>query len=406
MRKTKLLMAAMLLYIGIAACTKNAVVEPDAFSSKSSKEPFQVNAVADLTINTGMTLAQINQVIAAANAGDTVWVEPGTYNITGRINMKAGITLAKKTSTNPVFDATGTTTQLLAFTYTTDLNNSTFSGITFWNIRFVINGASKPTFKYCIFDYGVRKAGTDENFYSDAYLQLNGSDLALINNCVFARRVNNSGRGVWVGSGTTNTKITNCTFGNGGTTGYFVTAINDNSQSNSLLDGNTINRNTALNADPLQTDHGIYAHSFNGITISNNTITGWPADADGGAVKARNGQNITISGNTFNTSGILLYEYDNTPAYPYLNNVKVLNNQINIAGNVNDIYHGIGYYRNNTTGTEYSIRVEGNILPNGTISFNGANLNVSNFNAAGGGVYNNDYGLLNLKSGITQSGNY
>ncbi|WAC40716.1 right-handed parallel beta-helix repeat-containing protein [Pedobacter sp. SL55] len=260
--------------------------------------------------------------------------------------------------------------------------------------------------KYCIFDYGVRKTGTDENYYSDAYVQFNNSDLPLINNCVFSRRVNNSGRGIWIGSGTTNSKITNCTFGNGGSTGYFVTAINDNSQSNSLIEGNTINRNTALNSDLLQTDHGIYAHSFNGVTIHNNTISGWPTNADGGAIKARNGQNIIISNNTLNTSGILLYTYDNTPAFPYLDYVKVLNNQINIASAINDIYHGIGYWRNSTSVSEYSIRIEGNILPNGTISFNGSNLNVANFNAVGGGVFNNDYGLINLKSGINQSGNY
>ncbi|MFN0290817.1 right-handed parallel beta-helix repeat-containing protein [Pedobacter helvus] len=400
----KLLMATACLGFGITACTKSVLTENVA--TESAKILNTTKTVANLTINTGMTLAQMNQVIAAANTGDTVWVEAGTYNITGRINMKAGVTMAKKTSTNPIFDATGTTAQLLALSYTTDLSNSTFSGITFWNIRFVINGSSKTTFKYCIFDYGVRKAGTDENYYSDAYLQFNNADLPLINNCVFSRRVSNSGRGIWIGSGTTNSKITNCTFGNGGSTGYFVTAINDNSQTNSLIEANTINRNTALNSDLLQTDHGIYAHSFNGVTINNNTITGWPTNADGGAIKARNGQNIIISNNTLNTSGILLYEYDNTPAFPYLDVVKVLNNQINIAAPVNDIYHGIGYYRNNTTGSEYSIRIEGNIVPNGTISFNGANLNVSNFNALGGGVYNNDYGLINLKAGINQSGNY
>jgi hypothetical protein len=227
----------------------------------------------------------------------------------------------------------------------------------------------------------------------------------VVTNCTFCRRQNNSGRGVWLKS-TTNSKVSNCTFGNGGTTGYFVTAINDNSENNSLISNNTLNRNTALNTDLAQTDHGIYAHSFNGVTISGNTISGWPANADGGAVKARNGKYVTISGNTFNNSGILLYEYSNTPLYPYLENVVVLNNQINIDANVNDIYHGIGYYRDNTTGTEYSFRIEGNIVPNGTISFAGNNLNVSNFNAASGGVYNNDHGILNLKTGINQTGNY
>lgn len=384
--------------------TSETVTNPVTISSKTISA--ETNGVADLTINTGMTLAQINQVIAAASAGQTVWVEPGTYTITGKIVMKPGITLAKKTTTNPIFDATGTSSGFLSLSYNTDLSNCTFTGITFWNIRFVIANASGLAFKYCIFDYGKRKPGTDETYYADAYLQFNSNTAPLVSNCVFSRRVNNSGHGVWFGSGTTNGKILNSTFGNGGTTGYFVTAINDNSQSNSLIDGNIINRNPALNSDLLQTDHGIYAHSFNGVIISNNTISGWPANADGGAIKARNGQNITISDNTFNHSGVMLYEYSNTPAFPYLKNVTVLNNQINISTNVDDIYHGIGYWRNNTSGTEYSFRIEGNILPNGTISFNGTNLNVANFNAATGGVFNNDYGILNLKAGINQAGNY
>jgi hypothetical protein len=365
----------------------------------------QLASIADLTINTGMTLAQINQVIAAAIAGDTVWVEAGTYNITGKIVMKAGITLAKKTSTNPIFDATGASTEFLSPSYGSELGNCTFNGITFWNYRFVISNSSKTTFKYCIFDYGKRKAGTTETYYADAYLQFNDTDSTVVANCTFCRRQNNSGRGVWLKS-TTNSKVSNCTFGNGGTTGYFVTAINDNSENNSLISNNILNRNTALNTDLAQTDHGIYAHSFNGITISGNTISGWPANADGGAVKVRNGKYVTISGNTFNNSGILLYEYSSTPLYPYLENVLVLNNQINIDANLNDIYHGIGYYRDNTTGTEYSFRIEGNLLPNGTISFAGSNLNVSNFNASSGGVYNNDYGILNLKTGINNTGNY
>ena len=404
MSKKRLFVAAITLSLCLTACNKSGLTENN--SADGNKQPNQTRAAANFTITTGMTLAQINQVIALATAGDTIWVEAGTYNITGKINMKAGVTMIKKTTVNPIFDATGSNTQLLTLNYNTDLSNSTFSGITFWNLRFVINGSSKTKFDSCVFDYGVRKAGTNESDYSDAYLQFDKADQPLVSDCIFSRRENNSGRGVWIKSGTTNSKIINCTFGDGGSTGYFVTAINDNSQTNSLIEGNIINRNTALNSDLLQTDHGIYAHSFNGITINNNTISGWPANADGGAIKARNGQNLMISNNTLNDSGILLYEYANTPAFPYLDYVKVLNNKINIVSPVNDIYHGIGYYRDNTTDSEYSIRIEGNIVPNGTISFNGANLNVTNFNAVSGGVYNNNYGILNLKTGINQSGNY
>lgn len=408
--KTKIIMTGIYLFALstlLFSCKKDeSKMDTSSIKLNAKDTNSAINTVADLTINTGMTLAQINQVIAAANYGETVLVEAGTYNITGKIIMKPGVTLTKKTSTNPIFNASGATTEMLSLSYGAEIDSCTFNGITFWNIRFVIANAANVIFKYCIFDYGLRKAGTDETYYSDAYLQFSNAAAPQIRNCVFTRRVNNSGRGVWLKPGTTNSKILNCTFGNGGTTGYFVTAINDNSQSNSLIDGNTINRNPALNSDLLQTDHGIYTHSFDGVTISNNTISGWPTNGSGGAVKARNGKNLTISNNTFNDSGVMLYEYDNTPAYPYLNNVRVLNNIINIASPVNDIYHGIAYWRNNTTGSEYSIRIEGNTLPNGTISFTGNNINVANFNAANGGVYNNDYGLLYLKTGINQSGNF
>jgi hypothetical protein len=57
---------------------------------------------------------------------------------------------------------------------------------------------------------------------------------------------------------------------------------------------------------------------------------------------------------------------------------------------------------------EYSIKINNNILPAGTIWVNGANLNVANFNANGGGVYSNQTaaGNLFLKTGISNSGNY
>src|SRR5690606_36905093 len=131
-------------------------------------------------------------------------------------------------------------------------------------------------------------------------------------------------------------------FGNGGSTGYFVTAINDNSNG-TLIKDNVISRATAL-TNPDETDHGIYAHSFDGLTIRQNTISGWPANDTGGAVKARNGQNLLITQNTFNNSGILLYVYSTSSgSFMYLNNAVISTNTINVAGPANDLYHGIGY---------------------------------------------------------------
>ena len=363
-------------------------------------------------ISAGMTLAEINAVIAQANAGDTVWVDAGTYLIDGALLMKPGITLMKSGNTNPIFDARASTGQLLRQTYSTaSIAGCTFSGITFWNLTFYINNASDVTFKWCIFDYGVKKAGSNKsNDLHDAYIRLIGTDKAAVANCVFSRRQGNSGRGVWNGSGSTNTKITNNTFGNGGSTGYFITAINDNSQSNSLISGNTILRNVSFNNEDANTDHGIYAHSFNGLTIQNNVIKGWPANGSGGAIKARNGQNLSILNNEFHNSGILLYIYIEPSAYQYLKNVQVTDNKIYLDSLVGGMYGGIGYWRQSgVTGQEESILISDNEMPNGSISISGSNgFSSTQFNLSGGGVFNNDLHLpfLSLAAGVNQSGNY
>lgn len=385
-----------------SSCKKSETL---AEESGPSQTTVKTNSVADHIIETGMTLAQINAVIAGASSGQTVYVQPGTYNITGKIVMKAGVTVAKQ-STSPVFSATASSS-ILQFTYSTELNSCKFDGITFWNIRMLINNASNVTFQNCTFDYGKRAPGTNKtNNLKDSYIDFVGTSNSLVSGCTFSHRSTDPGRGVWMKS-TTNAQILNNTFGNGGTTGYFVCAINNNAQG-TIISGNTINRNTALNSNADLTDHGMYAHSFTGLTISNNTVSGWPTNAGGGSIKARNGSDLLISGNTLNGSGILLYEYVTNEAFPYLNNVVVSNNNISGITPANDLYHGIGYYRDNPDHSEYSIRIADNTLPNGCIYAMSANINVADFNAAGGGVYNNDTatGYVKLKSGIINSGNY
>lgn len=398
----------LVILLGLAflslSCQKGSVVEPTLQANKSS-EKITPLSVADLTIETGMNLTEINTVIAAANVGDTVWVEPGTYEITGKIVMKAGITLHKRTATNPIFDATESGSELLLMSYSTELNDCLFKGITFYNIRILVNNAVNVKFWYCTFDYGKRKPGTDKAYLSDAYVQFNNTDNSIVDSCKFYRRAGNSGRGIY-SLNTTNLKIINNQIGNNGSLGYFVTAINGstNTNSNTQIQANTIRRNpTWVNAS--ETDHGIYMHSFDGVLIKYNTISGWPTTADGVNIKVRNCQNITIFGNQLVTSGVVMYEYDSS-THPFFKNVYVAYNTITISSPVNDIYHGIGYWRNNTTGTEYAIKISNNTMPNGTIHTTGGNLDVTNFNAAGGGIYNNDAGLLNIKTGINNSGNF
>ena len=84
------LLLAFTLGVCLLSCSeKSSDSTPGAIPEKPAAS---VNSVANLTIENGMTLAQMNAVIAAANSGDIVWVEAGTYQITGKIVMKPGVT--------------------------------------------------------------------------------------------------------------------------------------------------------------------------------------------------------------------------------------------------------------------------------------------------------------------------
>lgn len=356
------------------------------------------------TITNGMTFSQMNAVLASTTSGDIVDVEPGTYTITGKLTMKDGITLRNQTCTLPVFEATSSSpSQLLEMYYSSGIHNCVIKGIIFHNIRYRLSGQNYVSFDSCTFDYGIRKSGTDKAYLKDAYLEfVQGCTEPTVTNCIFSRRSGNSGRGIYNKS-SANALFTSNIFGDGGTTGYFVTAINDNGHG-TIISNNVIDRNLAL-TNTAETDHGIYAHSFDSLTITNNVISGWPASASGGAVKARNGENLTISNNVMNDSGVLLYVYDNA-THPFLHNAVVSNNIINVSSAGNNIYSGIGYWRNTEDGEELSILIQDNTLPNGTIKASFNMLVTEDFNVNGGGVFNNDIAEIYLKSGINNSGNY
>ncbi|MFL0132071.1 hypothetical protein, partial [Tenacibaculum maritimum] len=218
-------------------------------------------------------------------------------------------------------------------------------------------------------------------------------------------RMNNSGRGVFVKQ-SNHTKITKNNFGDTDATAYFVTAINDNS-TRTLIEENIINRNASW-VNEKETDHGIYAHSFDGLVIKNNTISGWPANGEGGAVKARNGKNLTITENTMNDSGIILNVYNNLPT-KYLKNVTIQNNTITLKSGVvlNNTYSGIGYWKNtgDTSFYEESIKIEGNTLTNGFLNISSSHLDTANFNKNGGGIRNNKAAKFSIPQGITKSNN-
>ncbi|MFL0087253.1 right-handed parallel beta-helix repeat-containing protein [Tenacibaculum maritimum] len=358
-------------------------------------------------ITNGMDLTAINGVLSQAQSGDVIEVESGTYDITGKLELKEGITLRKvQGKSSPVFSARSKTDEMLEQDWNTGNNNVIIEGLTFHNIRFKIGNASNTRFSYCIFDYGVRKVGTDKwNNTNDAYIQVTNGTNIEIRSCSFKRRMNNSGRGVFVKQ-SNDTKITKNTFGDTDATAYFVTAINDNS-TRTLIEENIINRNASW-VNKAETDHGIYAHSFDGLTVNKNTISGWPANGEGGAVKARNGKNLTITENTMNDSGIILNVYNNLPT-KYLKNVTIQNNTITLKSGVvlNNTYSGIGYWKNtgDTSFYEESIKIEGNTLTNGFLNISSSHLDTANFNKNGGGIRNNKAAKFSIPQGITKSNN-
>ncbi|MFL0075919.1 right-handed parallel beta-helix repeat-containing protein [Tenacibaculum maritimum] len=389
----------------LAVYSCSSELEKDLPQAKPILRQFAANT---LTITAGMDLAGINGVLRQAQLGDVIEVEGGVYAITGKLELKDGIILKKKVGavSAPIFDARQfSPDKLFQIDWKSNNNNVVIQSIVFRNIRFNIHNANNTKFSHCIFDYGKRKAMTNKKNTDDAYLQIVKSTDVEIYKCVFKRRMNDSGRGIYTKE-TTNTKIIENTFGGADKVSYFVTAINDNSKG-TLIEGNTITRNSTWVNDQ-ETDHGIYTHGFDGLTIKNNTISGWPASAAGGAVKARNGKNLIIEGNVFNNSGVMLYVYGSKPATPYLDKVIIKNNTINISNAGDNLYSGISYWRNtsNVQFYERSIRIEGNTLPNGTIKINSANLDPIRFNEDNGGVFNNSVANLYLNPSINNQGNH
>lgn len=406
MLKVKNYILVLVCLLGLFSCnTSDSEMENVKEIEEVEIEEEVIYDGAILTITNGMNFLEINTLLKSTVSGDIVEVEAGTYSITGELAIKSGISIRKKSTETPVFTAWDTsTTKMLQQYWSSNNSDVDIYGVQFNNIRINIRNASNTSFRDCIFDYGRREAGTTKTDTQDAYIQMYNCDAMLAKGNVFKRRAENSGRGIYIVD-CLDTEITNNTFGNGGTEGYFVTAINDNSDG-TLISDNVIERNaTWVNVN--ETDHGIYVHSFNDITIKNNTISGWPTNSSGGALKIRNGDGAIIQNNTMNTSGILMYVYENTPNHPFLKNIEILNNTITVANSANDIYHGIGYWRDTSMSgfLEESIRISGNNLSNGTLKISSP-VNATLFNNNGGGVYDNNIGDIYLASGINNSNNY
>jgi hypothetical protein len=232
-----------------------------------------------------------------------------------------------------------------------------------------------------------------------------------------------------------NCAVQNCLIGtstypttNHTTHGHFKTAIN---VSNSSTGGSDVTTNSSKNisitttriyrnpatadtgGDTGESDHGIYAHGFDGFTLTGSTVSGWAPTSAGGGLKIRNAQNALVQNNSFLRSGILMYVYTGSPLL-YLRYVDILDNTITLnALNALDMYQGIGFWRNFVTSSqaEYSILVSGNTINKGSIYlYQGAGdpIHVTDWNAVGGGCSSNTTtggGTIHLQSGMANTGN-
>jgi hypothetical protein len=389
-----------LLTLALSSCAKSPSLEPT-----HEPDPEQLKDT--------VSLAQLNELISLANFGDTVYIEPAVYIINGKINMVPGVTLKGLTSTKPIFDATSKGSELFEILYNSEeVNNCTFKNIAFYNIKMKFSPTTdyaikNVVFDDCLFDFGKRKPGTDEKSYTnDAYIIFVKIEYSAIKNCTFLRREGNDGRGIQ-NKYTRNTIIEYNNWGGSDPelTGYFVTAINERG-TNTFIRHNTIAKHPTW--APLEKqDHGIYALDFNRVNITSNTISGWPPNGSGGSIKARNGENIIIENNTFETSGILLYVYETSKIQQHLKNVVIKDNKIDIIGGDSSasIYNGIGYWTDTDYRNEFSIRIEGNTIKNGYCIAKTGRINVDGFNANGGGFYNNTCLEIHIISDISHSGN-
>jgi hypothetical protein len=387
--------------------------------------PF--SPAATITIPAGADQSAIQSAITGAAAGDIIQFTPGaTHTLTQTLTLKDNITLDGNGCT---WDATAQT-NVLRLVNTATLQNVTIKNATARNIMFRlwVNGVAFTNINNINitairFQDGKAESAPDAAQVDSRYIQIKAAGVTIAG-CQFLRASATPGKAIQLYCAQ-NTTITGCLFGatrtdgaDSDTYGWFKTAINITDDSNlgnpvlnTLITATKIHRTTAMDDAPANCDHGIYAHHFDNLEISGNTISGWPPASAGGAIKIRNAQNFKIRDNLLLRSGILLYTYNDTRSQ-YLKNGLITGNTIKIDPwpIAPDIYHGIGYWRNvgaSADPSEYSIRIAGNTLENGVINIQTDPLNVAGWNANNGGVFDNNIigGDIYLKPGIAQSGN-
>jgi hypothetical protein len=405
--------------------TRLALLLTFSFSALQLFSPF--SPAATITIPAGADQSAIQAAITGAAPGDTIQFAPdATYTLTQTLTLKDNITLD---GNNCTWDATAQP-NILRLVNAATLQNVTIKNATARNImlRFWVNGAAftditNINIVAIRFQDGKAESTPDTAQIDSRYIQIKAAGINIAE-CQFLRTSATPGKAIQLYCAQ-NITITACLFGatrtdgaDCDTHGWFKTAINLTDDSslgnpvlNTLITASKIHRAAAMDDASANCDHGIYAHHFDGLEISGNTISGWPPSATGGAIKIRNAQNFKVCNNLFLRSGILLYTYDDTRSQ-YLKHGLIAGNTIKLDPwtGASDMYHGIGYWRNvgaSDDPSEHSIRVAGNTLENGDINIIADPLNATGWSASNGGVFNNTTigGSIQLKTGIAQSGN-
>lgn len=387
------------------------------------------------TVPAGASQATIQGYINGAVAGDTVKFTSGSvYTLTGALTLKSGVTIDGNLS--KWYNSSATT--VLPGVNASSLSNVLIKNLTLDNVMFrfwassAITGINGIELYNCTFQNGRAQSGSTQ--VNSFYLQVRGANVA-IKQCRFLRGSAFKGKGIQFYLAE-NCTVQDSLFGTSTTTspnftthGYFKTAIN---VANSSTGGSTVSANSAKDititrcfiyrnpamsdtgGDAGDSDHGIYAHGFDGLTLTGNTISGWAPMASGGAIKIRNGINALIQDNTLLRSGVLMYIYSGHP-FLFLKYVDVLDNTITLDSlpASSNIWSGIGFWRNyaTTSQAEYSVLVARNTVNRGYIRLyqNSPDpIHVSDFGALSGGCSLNTVtggGSITLQRGMVNSGN-
>uniref|UniRef100_A0A7S1YJQ8 Right handed beta helix domain-containing protein n=1 Tax=Grammatophora oceanica TaxID=210454 RepID=A0A7S1YJQ8_9STRA len=351
-----------------------------------------------ITVSSGASRSVIQSAINSANSGDTVLLEGSYYSLTSPLTFKSGIAFKGQGMAN-------TKIRALNNDVTFELNKLdgvTFSDLKLVGIDLVFTGDSAHT--QCLNNKVLNCHF--KNSKSERFITYNYCKGGRVKYSLFERTSSS-----YLGKVIKLFRSHDIVIRNNEMKGQLETAINIGGGLDTASEASkTVNRsynidiyhNIITRTGGSREDHGIYAIAFKDLLIYNNTISGWSPTGAGGAVKARNGEDIRIKKNAFKDSGVLLYVY-NSKHPKYLKDVVIQGNTMTISGSNSAVKaRGVSYWSDFDGAEEKDFFIEYNVINNGCIKLDFNKIDVP---AVNGAVRNNQCPIINLKSGITNSGN-